>query len=48
MKQAMISFLVVVVCGYLGCFLDLAGCIIATVGSATACIVYAIKGRKPN
>jgi len=46
MKQAMISFLIVVVCGYFGCSLDLAGCIIATVSSATACIVYAIKGKK--
>ena len=30
MKQAIISLLIVLVCGYFGCFLDFAGCIIAS------------------
>ncbi|MCB7039886.1 MULTISPECIES: hypothetical protein [Eubacteriales] len=46
MKQAIISALIVLVCGYLGCFLDLAGCIIATTAAATGCVVYALKGHK--
>lgn len=45
-KQAIISALIVLVCGYLGCFLDLAGCIIATTAAATGCVVYALKGHK--
>ena len=43
MKQAILSFLLVLVCGYLGCFLNLAGCIVTTVAAATVCIVYRIK-----
>ena len=43
MKQAVCSALIVLVCGYLGCFLDLPGCILATAASATGCIVYAIR-----
>ena len=45
MKQAILSFLLVLVCGYLGCFLNLAGCIVTTVAAATACIVYSIKNH---
>lgn len=40
--QAIVSAIIVFFCGYLGCFLDLAGCIIATIASATGCIVYAV------
>ena len=43
MAQAIISAIIVVVCGYLGCFLDVAGCIMATIAAATGCVVYAIK-----
>ena len=43
MAQAIISAIIVVVCGCLGCFLDMAGCIIATMSAATGCVVYAIK-----
>ena len=45
MLKALLSALIVVICGYLGCFLGLAGCIITTVASATACIVYAISSN---
>lgn len=46
MPKALLSALIVVICGYLGCFLDLAGCIIMTVASATACIVYTISSNR--
>ena len=46
MKQAIISTIIVLVCGYFGCFLDIAGCIMATVASATGCIVYAVTANK--
>jgi len=42
MKQSIISAIIVLVCGYFGCYLDIAGCILVTVASATGCIVYAI------
>ena len=48
MAQAIISAIIVVVCGYLGCFLDVAGCIIATIGAATGCVVYAIKSTNKD
>ena len=46
MKQAIVSTIIVLICGYFGCFLDIAGCIMATVGSATGCIVYAVTANK--
>lgn len=46
MTKALLSALIVVICGYLGCFLDLAGCVIMTVASATACIVYTISSNR--
>lgn len=46
--RALISTIIVFICGYLGCFLDLAGCIITTVASATGCIVYAILQNKKS
>lgn len=48
MMQSIISALIVLACGYLGCFLGIAGCILATVASATGCIVYAILHQKKN
>ena len=48
MLQAFVSFLIVFGCGYLGTFLHNDGCIMMAVAAATACIVYAIKGRKPR
>ena len=42
MLQAVLSAIIVFVCGYLGCFLDLAGCIIATAAASVGCIVFAI------
>ena len=48
MKQAIISTIIVLICGYFGCFLDIAGCIMATVGSATGCIVYAVTANKKS
>jgi hypothetical protein len=47
MKQAILSAAIVLVCGYLGCFLDLAGCILATAAAATGCIVYAVRQKRP-
>lgn len=46
MKQAILSAVIVFVVGYLGCFLDLAGCILATAAAVTGCIVYAIQNNK--
>ena len=48
MKQAIISTIIVLICGYFGCFLDIAGCIMATVGSATGCIVYAVTANRKD
>lgn len=48
MMQAIISAIIVLVCGYLGCFLDIVGCILATAASATGCIVYAILHQKKD
>ncbi len=48
MKQALISVIIVLVCGYFGCFLDIAGCIIATMASSTGCLVYAILNKKKD
>ncbi|MGI5856428.1 MAG: hypothetical protein ACOX64_08215 [Candidatus Merdivicinus sp.] len=45
MLQAFLSSLIVLAAGYLGCFLDLAGCIIASIAAATGCIVYAVRKR---
>ncbi len=45
MLQAFLSGLIVLAAGYLGCFLDLAGCIIASIAAATGCIVYAVRKR---
>lgn len=45
MKQAIISALVVSLCGVLGCFGDLIGMFIATIASATGCIIYAINNN---
>ena len=46
MVQACISALIVLVCGYFGCFLEMAGCIMASIAAATGCIVYAILQQK--
>ncbi len=46
MVQSIISVLIVLACGYIGCFMDTAGCIIASAASATGCIVYAILHQK--
>ena len=43
MVQALLSVFIVLGCGYIGCFLDIAGCIMASLAAATGCIVYAIK-----
>ncbi len=48
MGQALLSGLIVLAAGYLGCFLDLPGCIIASIAAATGCIVYAIKQKKQS
>ena len=45
MKQAVLSAVIVLICGFLGCFLDLAGCILAAAAAATGCIVYAITQK---
>ena len=46
MKQAILSALLVLLAGYFGCFLNLAGCILAVSAAATGCIVYAIYNSK--
>lgn len=46
MKQAILSTVIVLVSGYLRCFLDIGGCMIVTIGSATGCIVYTIMDSK--
>ena len=46
MKKAVLSALIVIAAGYLGCFLDLAGCIMSTVAAATGCIVYSVQDLK--
>ncbi|EGJ48307.1 hypothetical protein HMPREF0866_01269 [Ruminococcaceae bacterium D16] len=40
--KALLSFFLVLIVGYLGCFLDVAGCILGVSATATGCIVYAI------
>ncbi|SFP72623.1 hypothetical protein SAMN05216343_1134 [Oscillibacter sp. PC13] len=45
MKQAVLSALIVLLCGFLGCFLDLAGCILSAAAASTGCIVYAIASK---
>ncbi len=45
MAQAIISVLIVLVCGYIGCFLGIAYCVLFSIASATGCIVYAIKKK---
>jgi len=47
MLQAIISFLIVFICGYFGVFLGTDGGIITGIAAATACVVYAIKGKRP-
>jgi len=34
------------VCCYLGCFLDIAGCIIAAMAASTGYLVYAVLNKK--
>lgn len=46
MGLAIGSAAVVLVCGYFGCFLGEAGCIMATAAAMTGCIVYAIRAEK--
>ena len=41
LKALFSSFLVLII-GYLGCFLDVAGCSLGVSAAATGCIVYAI------
>ncbi len=46
MKQAIISTLIVTVCGYVGAFLGEAYLFLFSIASATGCIVYAINKKK--
>ncbi len=46
MIQALVSALIVLACGYVGCFLGIAGCVMACCAAATGCIVYAIKKER--
>ena len=46
MQKALLSAFIVLVCGFLGGFLGLPGCFMATTASATGCIVYAITSHK--
>jgi len=48
MGRAIGSAAVVLLCGYLGCFLGEAGCILATAAAATGCVVYAIDRAKED
>lgn len=45
MGRAIGSAAIVFMCGYLGCFLGEAGCILAAASAATGCIVYAIPSN---
>ena len=51
MKRAFICALIVIAAGYLGCILDVAGCMLAVGASMTGCIIYELEdirtGRKP-
>ena len=44
--KAIFSAILVFVAGYLGGFLDIAGCILSVSAAATGCIVYAIYDSK--
>ena len=44
--QAFVSALIVLICGYAGCFLGIAGCVMTSCAAATGCIVYAMKQHK--
>nr|WP_325193324.1 hypothetical protein [uncultured Oscillibacter sp.] len=46
--HALLSVLIVLVSGYLGCFMGIAGCIMATVAAAVGCIVYHLERRQEN
>ncbi len=46
MKNAIISALLVIVCGYVGAFLGEAYLFLFSLASATGCIVYAVTGKK--
>jgi len=46
MLKAICSTLIVLVCGFLGCMLNEAFCILGVASSATGCIVYAIQSKK--
>lgn len=48
MKQAILSALIVLVCGYIGGFLGIAGCVMASFASATGCIVYAVNRKNKS
>lgn len=45
MGRAIASAVLVLACGYLGCFLGEAGCILAVAAASTGCIVYAVGQR---
>lgn len=44
--KAILSAILVFAAGWLGCFLDMAGCILGVSAAATGCIVYAIYDSK--
>ncbi len=46
MKKAIISALIVTVCGYVGAFLGEAYLFLLSFASATGCIVYAVNSKK--
>ena len=46
--QAVISALIVLASGYLGGFLGIAGCIMATMAAAVGCIVYHLELRQTH
>lgn len=45
MIQAILSALIVLVCGFIGCIAGEAFCILLCFTSATGCIVYAINKK---
>ena len=46
MKKAISSAALVLLVGFFGCFLGVAGLVLGSVSTATGCIVYAIYNQK--
>ena len=46
MKKAISSALLVLLVGFFGCFLGVAGLVLGSVSTATSCIIYAIYNQK--